>query len=193
MKPTGLVKALSEASVRIEARNKAKSQLICQLHKTKELTKSRNPNRRVIDKEFDELHATIVRLVTHEKALIKRQEEDEGYVKNLKDYITKLEERLHKTEELLKQSLGHAQRIQQIDEAVSNLHRKVIRTFDLSENQAREKHISNKVRTDVKTSMLKRTIADLEKKYETLKKTEKDKDKLLLVRQKIDSLKAKIN
>ena len=180
-----LVSTLGKAAADISKRNLAKARVVYQIHKTKELAKSRNPNRKLIDKEFDELHATIVNLVRHEKQVAKRQEEDEALVKALKEQIFLLEERVHNSEKLLRSVLDNSKKIQDIDDSLVSLYKKVVMAFDLKE-------ASHDMPKQSKAKELKQKMAELEKAFYKLKGREKDTTKLELIENKIELLKARL-
>ena len=128
-----LIHAVASAAKNIELRDIAKARLIHQLHSVKELTFTRNPNKRLIEKEFDELHARIVDLVRHEKGLIKLQEEDAQHFGQLREHIAHIEERLKKSEEIVSHSLHNTKKIDEIDKALSSLYKKLLDTFDIKD------------------------------------------------------------
>ena len=211
-----LLSAITTAAKGLEARNMAKARVIHQLHRVKEMAKSLNPNRRFIDKEFDELHVKIVDLIRHEKGLLKRQEEDEHLFQSLKTHIEHLEERLKKSEELLKHSFHNTKKIDEIDTALHSLYKNVVREFDIkgvipsaefsvsvgqkgkphtkkTSRKGKSKGKAAKVaKKDFKLEKLKKLMTVLEEQYKKLKNTEKDTEKLELIRAKIELLKEKL-
>lgn len=190
-----LMSALSIAASDIKKRDFSKARMIHQFYKTKEFAKTRGHNKKLIENSFDELHARIVDLVRHEKRLIKRQEEDEHHFKSLKTHIEHLEERLKKSEKMLRHAFYNTQKIDEIDVALSSLYKKVIRVFDLKKSkEAKTKKGKSKARKAPKAMIerLKKALAGLESRYRNLKKKGEDTEKLEIIREKIELLKGKL-
>jgi len=151
---------------RQQERTQAHAQLQEQVQKVQEITAKKNPRKKKVEKELDELKKKIGLVVDKERNIVTHVYNDDNILKNLKDKIGQLERKL---DAYIMLSNSSQQRAQAIEEKIKK--------------RMRPRHYE----------LIKSQLRMMEDKYQKIKRMKGiDKERARVLKEKIEELKLKL-